>query len=202
MSITAMTRLLALLFVLFPASAHAKVLVSESTKFYNVKGTNGLELSRQMLRGGRQNISLRHAIAATATNYSIADADVTLKGGKCVVSNVNVRLQITYYYPKWVASGRTSAAVRRNWQRFYRELLKHEGTHGAIAKQGAKQIEQKILAIKAAPFMGCADFRRKAMAAFRTETNRIRLRQNAFDRKEGSRNSRISQLQLALMRSE
>lgn len=194
--------LIAAVLAISPGVAAAKVIVTEKTKYYNVKGNNGFELSRQMLKGGRQNISLRHAIAATATNYSLSNADVTLKNGKCVVSNVSVKLEITYLYPKWVSQGGTSSTVRRNWQRFYAELLKHEGTHGAIAKQGARQVEQKIMQVKATPFRGCSDFRRKALTAFKTTTNVIRRRQMAFDRKEGNPKSRISQLQVALIKSE
>lgn len=185
-----------------PSVGLADVVVSQKTEYYQVRGKNGLELSREMLRGGRRNISLRHAIAATATRFQVQGGQVVVRDGRCVVEGVKIRLDIGYYYPKWAKSGPTSAALRRAWNTFYDELIRHEETHGRIARQGAQQMLDELRNVSSDARFRCFNFRQKANMVFNRVSRQIKQRQLAFDRKESRRTSRISQLQMALMKTE
>lgn len=185
-----------------PVPGYAKVIVTQETTYYNVRGKSGLDLSREMLRGGRRNISLRHAVAATAARYKVEGGRVTIVDGKCVVKDVSVRLELTYYYPKWSSRGRTTNAVRQAWKAFYAELVRHEETHGRIARQGAAQMKEELLKLTSDARFRCFNFRQRADQVFNRVSRQIKQRQLAFDRKEGRTTSKISRLQVALMEAE
>lgn len=181
--------------------AHAKVVVKEETTFYTVKGNNGRELSRAMLRGGGEQINLRHAIAATATRFDVGEADIAVEGGRCVVKNVTVTLHITYLYPKWAARGRASKQLRNVWDRFYAELQRHERTHGKIAREGARELEKELKRTSGTVLFGCNDFGRFSTLRINALVNSLKRRQLSFDRRENLRTSRITQLQVALIQT-
>ncbi|HSO48860.1 MAG TPA: DUF922 domain-containing protein, partial [Rhizobiaceae bacterium] len=151
---------------LVPADASAKVVVKENVKYYSVKGRSGIEVSKAMLVGGARNINMRHAIAATTTRFSISDAKVGVKNGRCVVEDVKVTLNIEYLYPKWSSVNQAKPRVRKAWDSFYAELLKHERTHGAIAKKAAARMEKELKGLSGTVALGCRDFGRFADQRF------------------------------------
>jgi predicted secreted Zn-dependent protease len=182
----------------WPAPASADVIVREQTKYFPVDGSNGFELSRSMLDGGRKRINMRHAIAATESSYSIGEADIAIKRGRCVVESIDVRVDLTYHFPRWTRQSQASAKLRRAWDQFYVELVRHEKQHGAIAKQGAAELERLLKRTSGTVAFGCNDF--GAFAAMRLEAaaRRIEQRQRAFDRRENFSSSKISRLQVRL----
>lgn len=182
--------------------ANADVVVKEETRFYPITGNNGRELSREMLRGGGQQINLRHAIAATATRFDVGEADIGVEGGRCVVKDVTVTLHITYLYPKWESRGRASKQLRAAWDRFYAELQRHERTHGRIAQEGAAELEKELKRTSGTVLFGCNDFGRFSMLRINALVHRLKQRQLAFDRRENLRTSRITQLQVALIQTD
>ena len=185
-----------------PSGGQAKVVVTQATNYYPVQGRSGLDLSREMLRGGKQSISLRHAVAATAARYKVEGGRVAVQDGKCVVRDVTVRLELTYFYPNWSSRGQTSGSVRRAWRAFYTELVRHEETHGQIARQGAELMKSELLKLSSDARFRCFNFRQRANQVFNRVTRQIKQRQLAFDRKEGRPSSKISKLQVALMKAE
>ncbi len=186
----------------WPMAAYAKVVVSEATKYYSIKGKNGLEVSKAMLSGGARNINMRHAIAATATRFDIGKADVAVKDGRCIVKDVVVKLDIVFYYPAWPGKQGASAQTRKAWDAFYAELLKHERTHAAIAKDGAKQLEKELKRISGTVASGCRDFGRFSAPRLQAVAANLKNRQLAFDAKENQKSSKITKLQIALLKSQ
>jgi predicted secreted Zn-dependent protease len=187
--------------ILFPALAVAKVKVSESTRYYQVHGSDGFEVSKAMLSSGQRNINMRHAIAATSTKFSLGEAQVGVRNGRCVVEDVEVNLEIEYLYPKWASKNTASPSVRRAWDSFYAELLKHERTHGEIAKKAAKRMERELKKLSGTVALGCRDFGQFADQRFRRIAEELKREQLAFDARENRRQSRISKLQVALLKS-
>lgn len=183
------------------APAAAEVNVTESTRYYAISGRDGLEVSKAMLSGGARNISLRHAIAATSTRFQIGNADVGIVKGRCVVRDITVRLQIEYLYPQWATKDGASPAVRRAWDRFYVELVKHEKTHGRYAKEAAALLEREIKKVRGDAATGCSDFPAKADRRFDELTRQLKAKQLAFDARENRKSSKISKLQIALLRA-
>jgi len=195
----AMAALLLSLATALPAVADVKI--SESTGYYQIRGRDGLEVSKAMLSGGARNISLRHAIAATSTRFQIGNADFAVVKGKCVIRDITVRLEIQYLYPQWATKNAASPAVRKAWDQFYVELIKHEKTHGRYAKEAVAQIERELKKIRANASAGCSDFPAKADRRFDELTNRLKAKQLAFDARENKKSSRISKLLIALLKA-
>jgi predicted secreted Zn-dependent protease len=188
--------------ILVPAQASAKVVVSEKTKYYAVKGRDGLEVSKAMLVGGSRNINMHHAIAATSTRFAISDAEVGVRNGRCVVNNVKVTLDIVYLYPKWSMKNTASPKVRKAWDRFYAELLVHEQTHGRYAKAAAARIEKELKSLSGTVALGCRDFGKFADRRFNKIADDLKKQQQAFDVKENRDASKITKLQIALLKAE
>ena len=182
-------------------AAMAKIVVSEQIKYYSVSGLNGFDLGRSMLRGGKRSINLRDAIAATTTEFDFLDRVLAIENGRCVVKDVTVHLKITYQFPKWQAKARASKAVRRNWDAFYAELVRHERTHGSIAKSFVKKVEREMLRLSGTAAFGCHDFGAFSDARFNALSNQLKMQQIAFDKRENLSTSRISRLQSALLKS-
>lgn len=182
--------------------ASAKVVVNESTKYYTIKGRSGLELSKAMLVGGARNINMRHAIAATSTRFDIGKAEVGVKNGRCVVKDVAVKLDIVYLYPSWPGKKSASKEAQRAWDSFFAELLKHERNHGAIAKAGSKRLEKELKAISASVASGCRDFGKNSMPRFERLSRDLKNQQLAFDARENQKTSKISRLQINLLKAK
>ncbi len=187
---------------LAPTVASAKVVVKENVKYYPVKGRSGIEVSKAMLVGGARNINMRHAIAATTTRFSISDAKVGVKNGRCVVEDIHVTLKIEYLYPKWSSVNQAKPKVRKAWDSFYAELLKHERTHGAIAKKAAARMEKELKGLTGTVALGCRDFGRFADQRFEKISEDLRRQQIAFDARENKGSSKITKLQISLLKAD
>ena len=184
------------------AGASAKVVVVEAVKYYPVNGRNGFDLSKAMLAGGARTINLRHAIAATATKFDFINPKLVVKNGRCVVRDVTVKLTITYYFPKWRAKAGTSSRVRRAWKVFYAALVRHEHTHGRIAKKYAPRVERELKQLSGTVMFGCRDFGRMADVRFKSLSAQLKAQQAAFDQREDRKTSQISRLQINLLKAK
>ncbi|MCU0789739.1 MAG: DUF922 domain-containing Zn-dependent protease [Nitratireductor sp.] len=187
---------------LAPASAFAKVAVKEKVKYYPVRGKDGIEVSKAMLVGGARNINMRHAIAATTTRFSISDAEVVVRNGRCVVDDVKVTLDITYLYPKWSTMNQARPKMRKAWDAFYAELVKHERTHGEIARKAAVRMERELKKLSGTVALGCRDFGKFADQRFERISNELKKQQLAFDARENRDSSKITRLQVSLLKAE
>lgn len=198
-----MAVLICILCGLFAAGpALSKITIKEKTSYYTIKGKTGVELAEAMLAGGKRNINLRHAIAATATSYKVGDVDIKVVNGRCKVISADVVVDIEYVYPKWRQQKRATKKLRAVWATFFRELVRHEQTHGKIAKEGAKQLERELLRISGTVALGCRDFGAFSTLRLNAIGRQLKNRQMAFDRRENLRVSRISRLQTLLINAE
>lgn len=188
--------------VVFAGPAFSKVIVKEKTSYYKIKGTTGVQLAEAMLAGGKRNINLRHAIAATATSYKIGDVDIQVVNGRCRVTSAEVVVDIEYIYPKWTQEKRATRKLRAVWSQFFRELVRHEQTHGKIAKEGARQLERELLRVSGTVGLGCRDFGAFSTLRLNAIGRQLQNRQLAFDRRENLRISRISRLQTLLINAQ
>lgn len=192
----------AIIFVSLAASANAKVKVKTSKSYYTISGNNGKSLNYSMLKGGRKNIRLSDAIAATETKIDIGDPKIAIENGKCIVKKIDVVLHIRYTYPNWKNKKGASKTVRNSWEKFRRELVRHEENHGKIAKLGAKALEKELLKMNGNVAIKCANFGSLAAFKLRNLTRKTARAQRAFDRKEQSRFSKITKLQKDLFRAK
>lgn len=179
-------------------TAEAGVKVKTKTSYYSIKGRDGKALNASMLRGGGSRIKLNHAVAATETEIEFGEPKVVVKGGRCVVEDVDVILKIRYIYPKWVNKGRASGEMRKRWNSFWRELKRHEENHGAIALAGAKSLERELKKMNGSVAIGCANFGSMAGIRLKNVIRKTAIAQRNFDRREYAASSKISKLQRML----
>jgi predicted secreted Zn-dependent protease len=183
-------------------AAQAKVIVSEKTKFYTIKGKDGIEITKAMLSGGARNINMRHAIAATASKFDLGDPVIAVKDGKCIVKDATVKLNLTYIYPQWPGKASASKATQAAWNAFYAELQVHERRHGTISRDAARQLEVALEKLSGTVSKGCRDFGRFAKPSLEKIAVEMKKRQDAFDLSENRKTSKITKLQIALLKSK
>lgn len=182
--------------------AQAKIIVQEKVSYYAVKGRSGLDLGKAMVAGGAKVINLRHAIAATVSKFDFLEPKVAVENGRCIVKDVTVKLTLTYYFPKWHGKNGKSRQVRQAWDAFYQELVRHEKTHGRIARNFAGKIEAELKRLSGTVRFGCKDFGSWSNVRFNLLSRQLKAEQAAFDRREDLKTSRISRLQTTLLRAK
>ena len=64
------------------------------------------------------------------------------RNGTCRVKKAEARLSMTYTFP--VLTGDVSPQLRKRWTRFMKGVVKHEETHGTIARQMVRAAELSI----------------------------------------------------------
>lgn len=183
-------------------SADAKVVVQEKVTYYPISGRTGIDLGKAMVQGGARAINMRHAIAATATRFDFLNPKLAVENGRCVVKDVTVKLTITYHYPKWGNPGGASGRLRQAWKSFYAELLRHERTHGRIARKYAGRVENELKRMSGTVAFGCRDFGGWSQARMKAISAQLKNEQAAFDTREDRRNSKITRLQVVLLKSQ
>ena len=92
--------------------------------------------------------------------------------------------------------------TQKNWNAFYAELLKHERMHGTIAKNAAKRIDKELLKLSGTLANGCRDFGRFTEQRFGLIAKALKRDQLAFDAKENQKSSKITKLQVLLLKSK
>ncbi len=179
----------------------AKVTINEKTKYYFVKGKSGKGLTRDLLiRGSRAN-RVRHAVATTAIDLKVQNLRFDRRKSKCRVKSVLVRLRLTYTYPKLRNRKRTSRRLKKNWDSYYSQIVKHEKTHGKIARSFARQAEKDIRKSSTRKTANCRNLTRLLKRKLDRLERKHKRRQIAFDRKEARRSSVISKKAIFLLRT-
>jgi len=81
-------------------------------------------------------------------------------------------------------------------------LLVHEQTHGKYAKAAAARIEKELKSLSGPVALGCRDFGKFADKRFNKIADDLKKQQQAFDVKENRDSSKITKLQVALLKAE
>ncbi len=127
------------------SQSQARVILKEKTKFYSVTGKTGAELYKSMLRngpdhgGGRKDI-----LASTAFTFDFKNDVFKVRKDRCILTNLDIVVNVTYTYPKWRGSKSASAETRKAWKKFEKIAILHEQEHVKITKKFASDYE-KIL---------------------------------------------------------
>ncbi|MDA8870689.1 DUF922 domain-containing Zn-dependent protease [Rhizobiaceae bacterium] len=179
-------------------AAQARVVINERTKTYTVSGSDGRQLFRSIAKRGPKSSRNQHAIATTRTDLKVQNVKTAVVRGRCVVTSVDVVLNLTYTYPKWNGSRRASPEVRKVWDNFLRQAIKHEETHGRISKDYARSVHRNFLKLRGTVSQGCADFGKRSANRLARAQARFISRQTRFDRREAWAISRSTRLQKAL----
>ena len=150
---------------------------TKSTKF-NVSGSNGAELMRDMDRRGPKHGFMTRAIAQTRYTMN-SEADWKHDGTFCVTTRPRIRLDITYIYPN--LAGPVSPELRSRWGRFMNEVREHEESHGRLARDMALAAENAVSRLKVKDSKGCGRFHAEMKRKVATIVAEYERRQRNFD---------------------
>ena len=180
-------------------TAEARVIIKERTKHYNVSGNIGARIYKSMLRRGPRVKGLRHVLALTEVKWKVGKPEIKIRGRHCTVRDVDIKVTITYTFPRWTGRKKASKKMRALWDRYYAALKKHENRHGKIYKQLTYAYEKEIKRARGRVSRECDDFGKKAMKRLDRLRQSYDAKQAAFDRREMRRTSRITKLEQALV---
>ena len=182
--------------------ASAKVRISERTKYYSVRGKTGKQLFKSIVRRGPKTKRDGHAVATTDTKIKVKNIKIGIKGRHCVVERADVIVSLTYTFPRWRGNRRASAKLRKNWDKFNRQVQKHEATHGRISREYARKLHTRLRKLSGRVSKGCADFGRRSSRSIKLIQKSFFRRHRGFDKREGRASARIRRLQKALLISK
>jgi len=167
---------------LFVAESNAKVIVKESTVYYSFSGRTGIQVYEQIGRKGpRVSGHKDRKVAITTMQIKLKDLQAAAKGNQCVVTRVDLQLNVTYRIPKWTNRNAGSPATRKAWDTFLAHIWRHEKQHAEIARDHAVQAERAVMAARGDIRKGCKDMEGSLVRALEKAKARHDRRQLAFD---------------------
>lgn len=142
---------------LFPAlcmagtARAADVKLSSRTTYYDIRGRTAQDIWRQLQTYSIRHVGLDgHVLAQCAYTFSpLGNAVKTNRGWQ--PSTVEVGLDITYSYPRWVSANYADPALGDMWDKVSDLFRRHEEGHAVIALRNANLMVQRIRAIPPQP---------------------------------------------------
>lgn len=182
--------------------SNAKVIIKEKTQYYNVTGKTGKQVHSKLGRRGPWKMRRKHAIAATQRTFDFKNIKFSERGNKCVLTNVDVHLNLIYYYPRWINKKKASKKLQKLWASFSRELVRHEKTHGKYFKETMRQFERELLRIKGKRSNDCVGMADIARSRLDKAYKKGEAKHTAFDRREKRASSKVRKLEEAFVKAK
>lgn len=193
---TARPWLLAALFAIPAATAHAEWQAVEKVETYAISGKTGPELYASI---GERGPKVGGGVRAIAhTDFKLTwQRDYQPRGDACTLVSARPRLIITYKLPK--PSGTLPSAIQKNWDVFSAGVHKHEQVHGDHIKDMVRAIEAASIGLTVPNDPGCAKIRTELTKRLSELSLAQRQRSRDFDRVELSDGGNVHQLILDLV---
>lgn len=104
------------------------------TDYYEVTGSNVATLLASM------KAQRPHTNNAFTEWYIDWNYEFLSQPGECVLRGFDLRVQIRYTLPKWVAAQRADPALKAEWKRFLSATMRHERSHADFGLAAAKEM--------------------------------------------------------------
>ncbi len=128
------------------SQSQAKVILKEKVKYYSVSGNTGAELYKSMVKNGPDHGgNKRNVLASTSFKFNFKNDVFTIKRNRCILTNLDIVVDVTYTYPRWRGSKNASAETRRAWKKFEKIAVLHEKEHVKITRKFAKDYEKALM---------------------------------------------------------
>ena len=160
----------------------SSISIKENTKFYRIRGKSAPEFALSMSKKGPYSRQHGRRAWATATRDMTYQLYHQKSKSRCSIKGVRVRMKITYQMPKLASTRGVSKRHRRNWQRMYALLNKHERTHGLYYKQFAKKVYAQLRRLKSE--RSCSALERSASKLVARLAKADKKRNVDFDRRD------------------
>lgn len=182
---------------------HAKVILKEKVKFYTITGKTGAELYKSMVKNGPDHGgNKRNVLASTSFKFNFQNDDFTIKRNRCILTNLDIVVDVTYTYPKWRGSKSASAETKKAWKKFEKIAVLHEKEHVKITRKFANDYEKALKKSRRKASDDCA--KQSVGEMFRT-TYQIRKHERLhkrFDRKDLGKRGRGYKALLELVKAK
>jgi len=186
-----------------PSDAHARVILKERVKYYTVTGSTGAELYKSMIKNGPDHGGNRKdVLASTSFKFDFKNDVFQIKRNRCVLTNLDIIVDVTYTYPRWRGSKKASKATRRAWKNFEKIAVLHEKEHVKITRKFANDYEKALKKSRRSAKLECV--KQSVGERFRT-TYQIRRHERLhrlFDRRDLKRGGRGYQALLELVKAK
>lgn len=134
-----------LILLCLPLSVRAEPTVNKDVEYYDIKGRDIPFLMGEMDAKGPRDMNSGDKVWAH-TKWRVrwsGDKDQTRTS--CRHTNIQTTLHLTFVVPRWVDNDGVSEQVKKEWERFYAALQKHEYKHAMHGMDAANEIEQALL---------------------------------------------------------
>jgi len=136
--------MIAILLAAAAAESIDGVKINDRIERYAIAGDTSRQLIRQMNQLG----PLDHTTGKRMQGYLAWNVfwnfSYTMQSGNCVLTDVDVRLDVVITLPEWVPSARSDAALEQGWPDYVARLTEHEEGHRAIAIRAAKSVRDVL----------------------------------------------------------
>jgi predicted secreted Zn-dependent protease len=131
-----------------PLSASADVVVRKSITYFQIGGRTAAELDAELSRKGpfTQASGMRHP-GATQIRFG-GDLTYAKRGSRCAIEDVRVTVETKLILPRWKNRKRASEEMALLWDALSSDIKRHEERHAEIARQHARQLEQRLLKLR------------------------------------------------------
>ena len=113
-----------------------------------------------------------------------------------------MHLNLTYYFPKWINKKRGAKTTQQAWNRFSKELVRHEKTHGKYFKDTVRQFERDLLRVTDRVSNKCNGMGKKVRTKLDKIYKRGEAKHLAFDRREKKKSAKIRKLERAFIKAK
>ncbi len=141
----------ALLLVGPAAPALADVKISTRNTYYDIRGRTAQDIWRQLQLYSIRHVGLEGHVLAQCRYSFKPDGRAVRTDRGWLPASVEVTLDITYSYPRWVSANYATPEIRAMWAKVIDLFERHEEGHAVIALRNANLMVQRIRAIPPQP---------------------------------------------------
>jgi predicted secreted Zn-dependent protease len=152
---------------------------STQTIYYDISGTTLDELRSQMQELGPVDKTGEHYHANT--EWHINWSHTCQKSDDAYgVGSVEVKIEVTFTFPRWVASSDVNEKLVKRWDVYMRALQKHEDGHKNIAVEAGTEIIRRLKGL--ASYASCEELDAAVSTAGHDVVEEYRQKEKRYDK--------------------
>ncbi len=182
--------------------ANARLIIKEQTKTFNVSGKSGRQVHANFGRRGPWKLRRKRSVAGLQREFDFRKIKFVERGNKCIIAKMDIYLSLTYYYPNWTNKSSASQETQILWERFLREVVRIEETHGKFFKETLRQFERELIRISGKSFKSCREMKAIVRRKLDIIYKKGKARHDALDRRERKPSAKVRKLEKAFLNAK
>jgi predicted secreted Zn-dependent protease len=152
--------------------------VIEKYEYYEIRGNSETELRCQMTKNGCRWADGKKYDSLTSWQWRW-DLGSDTASRTCTADSVRVTLDVSFRFPKWIASGDAPRPLVDKWDRYMRNLIRHEEGHRDMALEATADFARAVAGLP--PVASCEDLDREVRALSRAMMAQLNADENEYD---------------------